>query len=304
MRCRQCNYPLWNLSSPQCPECGTGFDLRSYTFAPGTVAFGCPHCGALHGGTGPQYLPATTDTATCQSCAQPMSVMHMRVVPLSDQTEAIVANQIPWEVRAGSGVWRAWWETCRMAMLEPEQLGRQITPAIPFWSGYWFAVLTIILGAVVNAVVALTCFGTLLAVMSAGGGGGQPTMNNADLIIQMVSAVVQVPFAFLTPFLLVGIMGGAAHLVLLATGPKRGGFGLTALAFLFGQGPMAVAIVPFCGGYVGYVWALIATVFVLKSAQGISGGRAALAVLLLPALMLVLGVLAVALVIGVALATA
>jgi hypothetical protein len=284
MRCRTCNYALWNLNNPQCPECGTEFDLRSYRFTPGTVAFGCPHCGALHGGAGPNYLPAETDTATCQSCSQTMTVTNMAVVPLSDDATAESGMTLPWEQRSELGLFTAWWKTCILTMTDPAQVGRSLSDSTSFWTAYWFAAMTYLLGGIVNAVVMGTCFGALYLAMSTGGpmGPGAPDPN--EMLFNAIVQVVMVPFSLLIPFFLVGITGGAAHLVLMITGARKSGFQTTAVTMLYGQGPMLLYLIPACGYYIGAVWALVATILILMRTQDVSGFRATLAMLILPIL--------------------
>lgn len=294
MRCRQCAYPLWNLTEPRCPECGTGFDLRTYRFRPGAVAFGCPHCGALHGGAGPNYLPAETDTATCQACAQPMSVPHMKVVPLTEDAEAADTGDIPWEHRSELGWFKAWYRTCFKSMTEPGDLGRALGPHSGFWDAYWFAALTGLAGALVNAVVALTCLGVLFAMASAAGAGAPPQVSPSEMLLQLAVQLLAIPLSFVTPFLMVGIVGGIAHLILMITGERRAGFETTALAVLYGSGPWILAVIPVCGGYVGYVWGLVATILVLAASQRVSGLRASLAVVTLPVGLILMLLVAVA----------
>ncbi len=80
MRCRKCNYPLWNLSEPRCPECGERFDILSYWFEPGTVWFKCPYCGHKHTGRDSRGLPF--DAGKCEKCGQMLVVEQMQVEPV------------------------------------------------------------------------------------------------------------------------------------------------------------------------------------------------------------------------------
>ena len=51
MRCKQCDYRLWNLTARRCPECGTPFLPSEFEFVPNSVQFCCPHCGQAYYGT-------------------------------------------------------------------------------------------------------------------------------------------------------------------------------------------------------------------------------------------------------------
>lgn len=88
MFCRTCDYPLWNLKTNRCPECGNGFDWRDYHFKPGSVSVGCPNCG--HSRTDLQTLAPLT-TVTCEACGQSVAVEAMSVAPLTDN---------PWDATA------------------------------------------------------------------------------------------------------------------------------------------------------------------------------------------------------------
>ena len=67
MRCKTCDYQLWNLRSRQCPECGTAFRVSDYDFVPNSVQFCCPHCNQIYYGTSArgQLVPPAF---TCVSC--------------------------------------------------------------------------------------------------------------------------------------------------------------------------------------------------------------------------------------------
>lgn len=297
MRCRQCDYPLWNLTEPRCPECGAGFDLRTYRFTPGHVAFGCPHCGALHGGTGPSYLPSENDAATCQSCGQLMSVPQMRVVPLSDDAEGASAGaNLPWEQRGAIGWFRAWYRTCFMAMTSPGELGRELARGVSFGSAYWFAAITMLIASVAGAIYTATCFGMLAAMGPQSGALSQQDID--ELMMQTIGQVALIPLVLLAPLLTAGITGGLAHLFLKATGDTRSGFHLTAVSTLFGQGPLLLALIPACGSYVTGVWALIASILILRAAQGVGGVRATFAMLAAPIVVLLLLLFIVALMVA------
>jgi hypothetical protein len=54
MRCRTCEYALWNLRWRECPECGTPFRPSEFDFAPMSVRFCRPSCGQEYYGTGPR----------------------------------------------------------------------------------------------------------------------------------------------------------------------------------------------------------------------------------------------------------
>lgn len=52
MRCKKCDYRLWNLPSRVCPECGQPFRPSEFEFPVNSVQFRCPHCNQSYYGTG------------------------------------------------------------------------------------------------------------------------------------------------------------------------------------------------------------------------------------------------------------
>jgi hypothetical protein len=296
MHCRTCGYALWNLSEPRCPECGTAFDLRHYRFVPGTVGFACPHCGHLHGGMGPQHLPALTEQAVCGGCGRTMEVARMRVVLMADdpalaQAEADV---LPWEHRKRLGFWRAWWRTWGLSLGHTAVIGRQINPEGSFWEAYWFAAFSIALTAVPCAVAMALLM--LVGKISQSGSQTAPTFHLGQfteigtVVLTMTFAAMVVPLAMCLYTAL------PAHLLLILTGPHRAGLSLTARSVLYSAGPMAflpVAAMMCCCclplGLVLPLWPMIGGMFILQHAQQVAMGRAILACIWFPLLALFLG---------------
>ena len=85
----------------------------------------------------------------------------------------------------------------------------------------------------------------------------------------------------------------AAHLLLMITGPLRGGLGRTTTAIAYGHGPIILAVLPLAGPVLAYLWILAATIPMLSAVQGVSPARAALAALTLPTF-LILAAIAIA----------
>ena len=105
MRCRTCDYRLWNLLERRCPECGTPFLPSQYEFFPNTIRFRCPHCDQSYYGTGEKgHLdPAEFD---CVSCGRRIDMDQTVLEPTAgvdeDQTQT---ERVPWLERShGTGV--------------------------------------------------------------------------------------------------------------------------------------------------------------------------------------------------------
>jgi hypothetical protein len=83
-------------------------------------------------------------------------------------------------------------------------------------------------------------------------------------------------------FVVVGVMvwSGIVHLLLLLLGGASRGFEATARVVAYAQAVSVLCLVPFCGGLVGGVWAIVVQTSGLAAAQRIGLGKAAVAVLL------------------------
>lgn len=287
MHCRHCGYALWNLIEPRCPECGLAFDLRTYRFAPETVGFACPDCGHLHAGRDDNGLPATADVAVCEACARPMQVTRMPVVPLLPDPPAAIGSALPWDERAKLGWWKAWWKTTHMGMISPTQVPQQLHPGSTWGNSYLYAVVTYGLGMSINA--------GLLAIM-VGIGWSNSAQSNPLIVWGVVLAILitaVLGYALLVPLVLWLFCAVPTHLILrLLAGERMGGFRDTARLVNYAQAPMALLAIPICGyhigGNVGWIWAIVATILMVRAAHGVSGLKASLAVLGLPLAMLVL----------------
>ncbi|MBI1337204.1 MAG: hypothetical protein GC164_09615 [Phycisphaera sp.] len=308
MRCQTCGYSLFNLTQPTCPECGTGFHLHDFRFEPGTVAFACPFCQHLHGGQGELYTPSDSQTALCNACGREMDIDHMPVVVLAsdpDKAEAVPAEGVPWESRRRNGRFRSLWATVKLCMNKPGAFGKRLAMTTRFNDGYWFSVWvqvpqTLAFAALIGLLMLI--FFVIGSNASQGPGSGQsPLVVAAGLGIFAFYFVMMCVGLMIGPLIYAVVLGGAAHLFLSITGPKRGGFNLTAVSALYGTGPQLFAplaiilmFVP-CVGNVATmilpVWSLVSTICILKEAQRVSGLRASFAVLILPISMMVLGCL-------------
>ena len=117
MRCRTCDYRLWNLPSRQCPECGTPFLPTDYEFVPNSVQFCCPHCHQAYYGTDEHghLAPVEFD---CVSCSNRIHMDDMILLPTAGlEEEQTRVEQMPWLDRARRGVVRAWLSSVGMALV-------------------------------------------------------------------------------------------------------------------------------------------------------------------------------------------
>src|SRR5688572_3956647 len=116
MRCKTCDYPLWNLKARQCPECGRAFVPSEFEFVLNSVRFCCQHCDQAYYGTGPRGELVPADFV-CVACGQRTRMDDMVLRPAQGveekQTQVL---KMPWLERAQRGRISAWFSTLGMAM--------------------------------------------------------------------------------------------------------------------------------------------------------------------------------------------
>ena len=269
------------MAPGRCPECGRGWTHRDFRYLPGRVRFLCPHCEHAYAGLSPEGRP-WPESFDCRECGHQVTLDTMRALPAPGLgTDQVMGNIHPWVERARIGRWRAFWRTLRASLIGPHDLGRSQPPnarvrdALAF-SG-WVSAITL--------TVPLTCIGfqlvpTLLAAPGA-------TLTSSDTVFMLAAALGWIA---IRPVIAL-VQSAVAHAVLKASGPVRGGWGVTACACLYGMGPVVADSVPCiaCISPIGSIWSLISSVIQLSVAQGGSAGRASLALLLLPGVALAVG---------------
>lgn len=278
MRCKNCNYRLWNLVSRQCPECGTEFLPHEFEFVLNSVQFCCPYCQKAYYGTGDKghLEPIEFD---CVSCKRPIHMDQMVILPTEgveeDQTKI---GHMPWLERSEIGTVRAWFRSVGMAMTRPGRLIEMVPVDGSTGKAWWFAIVT-------QTLLVVTSFGVgslfMLAVMSSVGsfGGGPP---RGTLFFFGFAPMAG---ALLVLWLSAIALGGlVTHGLLRLTGKTSAGIGRTYQAIGFSSGANAISLIPCLGQYFGWIWWLVSAVVMVKVGQKVHGGRAALAVLTLPGL--------------------
>lgn len=279
MRCKTCDYRLWNLPARRCPECGTPFKPSDYEFTINSVQFRCPHCGQSYYGTGARghLVPIEFD---CVGCGRHIHMDEMVLFP----TEGVEEGQTkienaPWVERAERGRVRAWFSTVGMALIHPGRLMEMLPEDGATGQAILFGLITILL---VITVGVTPVFAFPLIVMSFGFGGAGGWMGSFFILIGIVYLVAFIAIAVVMLFL----WGLIIHGLLRITGETAGRLGHTYQAVFYGTGASVGTAVPCMGLYVGWIWCLVSTVIMVKWRQRVSGLRAAFATVAFPVLLL------------------
>ena len=183
---------------------------------------------------------------------------------------------LPWDDRAELGLFRAFWDTMKLVLFEPQRAFAQMRLEEDYKGSLWFLILPGIASALISLVFLLPMLLIFVPLMAAN--QNAPEMGGAMLLF----FGIMVAIVLLTPVLIVlyaFLFSGLWHLLLLVwPGPRRG-FAVTFKVYCFAVGAtMLPACIP-CVGIVAAVWMYVVAIFGLMTAHGTTGWRAALAVL-------------------------
>ncbi|RJP37235.1 MAG: YIP1 family protein [Phycisphaerales bacterium] len=273
MRCKSCDYRLWNIHSRQCPECGRAFRPSEYEFVPNAVRFCCPHCSTAYYGTG-EKGHLQPQQFRCVQCESQIAMDDMVLLPTEGvDEESTGIAPAAWLERARLGTLRAWWSTVGRSMIAPAALIERV-PALAGTAPAWgFLLLTVVL-------VPLLGVGPLFVVSAVFGGG-------PGALQMVLAALVSVGMGLGGTALFALLWAGAAHGLLRLSGPTPYPASRTVNAVLYTCGPMLIAAAPCLGFYlipVGLVWWTTCAVLAVHAGQRTSGVRACLTVGAFPCL--------------------
>ncbi|MCL4740723.1 MAG: hypothetical protein KJZ54_00815 [Phycisphaerales bacterium] len=292
MRCKTCDYTLWNLRSRQCPECGSAFKPSEFAFVTNSVRFCCPHCGQDYYGTGQDghLEPRSFD---CVRCGAHIDMDEMVLLPTEGVEERrTVPDEMPWFSRH-TGFFSRWWKTALRGAAQPARIIDLIPPESPAATATWFMVVTQAAIAILSVLTIVAFFVVMGVFAGMGGGGpgvGPALMGGAlGLLIGVIGSVIG---AIVLTWLWIAV----SHGLLLVTGGTTHGIGRTAHAILYTCGPMLVSAVPCVGMYFGWMiggvwWCVAATIMVVRG-QSVGPVRATLCVIGPPAAVTALAIAA------------
>jgi predicted RNA-binding Zn-ribbon protein involved in translation (DUF1610 family) len=283
MRCRQCNYALWNIQGRTCPECGDAFRASTYEFDRHAVQFCCPHCGHAHAGDGADGLPEP-HTFDCEGCGKRLHVDDTIVQPMPGKPEpAVRSGVMPWEQRQRVGWPRAMLATCMCAMFRPLGLGRGIRQHASAGDAMAFGFLVIVLSSVVGCLLSIAAYIVLVDQLKEDWQGRFHEITDI-LSIFIVQALAYLVLLVTWPLI--------AHAALRLMGNREQSIDRTFVTFGYAGGSLillAIPIIgPIVGPFIGAAWWMVSSMIMLSGNQRLSPNRSVVASLLLP--MLVVGI--------------
>jgi hypothetical protein len=276
MRCRECDYPLWNLKTRQCPECGSQFAPEQFDFRPNSVRFCCPHCEQAYYGTDVRGHLEPSAFA-CVTCGRSLSMNDMVLLPaegLEETHTQVAVNR--WLERHRTGRFKAWCSVIGQSLISPGQLMKGTPVESSMKQAWWFLTVTIVAVMVVSFIPALCFVVGLPYLMSASG---------------------SVPAGGPGPGMMAGMMGGMTVVMFVIVVPATL---LYVLVWgLASSGVYVTSVIPCLGGYVAPVWWVVSAVLMVRTGHKVSGVRATFAVATFPVVVVVLVVAAYVTMVGV-----
>jgi len=203
------------------------------------------------------------------------------------------AAPIPWEDPARTSAFERFVETVKLLATRPGEAFAGMPTTGGIGSPLLYAIVVGWIGIAV-AVAWNTLFQGMWIPFI--GGGKEAAIAAGFTAAWAVGLIILAPI-----LVIIGVFIGAAilHLMLMIVGGANNGFEATVRVVCYAQTAQLAGIIPFCGGLISMVWAIILYVFGLAAAHRTTQGKAVLAVVLpvvlccaFAAAMLFMGVLA------------
>ena len=250
----------------ECPRC--------HAILPEPPERFCPHCGAdlaagghrTAGGGGGYPPPPGSPPGGYRP---PPGYPPGRMAP---------GGSTPWERRDQLGFFNALVETTRQVLSGPADFFRAMPLAGGLGAPMLYAVIVGYVGLVASTIYN-TVFRSLLGTSLSRMGGSSELERFAPFLQGGAGLVVNLLFG--PVFILIGLFigSGIIHLMLMIIGGAERGFEATFRVAAYSEAAALFNIIPLCGGLIGGVYTLVLLIIGVSEAQGISRGKAAVAVL-------------------------
>ncbi len=273
MRCRGCDYELWNMKPGACPECGRKWQFDEFRFRPFAAQFLCPHCEHAYAGSDDQGIPVPR-AFICSQCSQPIDLNQMRALPRPNTDGSDAMDDVhPWSERFRLGYWRAFWRSVGQSMFSPTRVGRTLPERTDLRSALVFSLLC----ATVSIAFLTSPLAFLFGISSSQFSSG---LEYALIFLAKFLGIILGSALFGQIFFV--LWGSCAHAILRMSGGVRRPLNSSLSATLFCTGPFLISAVPCCGFYISVIsliWMAVAMIYAFASLQKVSGLRASIAVL-------------------------
>jgi hypothetical protein len=183
-------------------------------------------------------------------------------------------SPIPWEDPSRTSVFERFAETVKLLTTRPGEAFSGMPPAGGIGSPLVYAILVSWIGIAAGVVWNVIFQGMWLPFMDLG---------DEAAIFAGFTAAWAVGVILLAPILvIIGVFIAAAilHLMLVIVGGANRGFEATVRVVCYAQTAQLAGIIPFCGGIISTVWAIVLYVVGLATAHRTTHGKAILAIAL------------------------
>lgn len=184
------------------------------------------------------------------------------------------AAPIPWEDASRTSAFERFAETVKMLATRPGEAFAGMPTSGGIGAPLLYAIFVGWIGIGV-AVIWNTLFqGMWIPFM---GGGEEAAVMAGITALWAIGMIIVAPL-----LVIIGVFIGAAilHVALLIVGGASNGFEATVRVVCYAQTAQLAGIIPFCGGLISMVWAIVLYVFGLSAAHRTTKGKAGLAVAL------------------------
>jgi len=145
MQCKTCDYPLWNLTTCKCPECGEVYRPSDYEFVPNSVQYCCPHCQQTYYGTDAKGHLEPIEFI-CVACSNQIHMDQMILLPADGVTEIRTKQEVnPWLERKRRGIFKAWFASVGKSLARPSSMMKSLGDAVRVGEAWRFALFNLMI---------------------------------------------------------------------------------------------------------------------------------------------------------------
>jgi hypothetical protein len=214
----------------------------------------CPHCGK----------EIAEGQIFCQHCGARLA----EPAPVAGGRE-----KTPWEDREARGFFSGLFTTVKDTLFRPSEFFRKMPVTGGLTDPLLYALIIGMAGLMFSYFWQILLQGAMQDAMLPG--------MKAVAGQHMLRGIGMAVLAFLSPFLVIlglFILSGVLHLFLMMVKGARSGFEATFRVAAYGSSANLFLVIPFCGGLLAGVWAIVLTIIGLREAHETTGGKAAVAV--------------------------
>jgi hypothetical protein len=214
----------------------------------------CPHCGK----------EIAEGHIFCQHCGARLA----EPAPVAGGRE-----KTPWEDREAKGFFSGLFTTVKDTLFRPSEFFRKMPVTGGLTDPLLYALIIGMTGLMFSYFWQILLQGAMQDAMLP----GMKAVAGQHMLRGMGMAVL----AFFSPFLVIlwlFISSGVLHLFLMMVKGARSGFEATFRVAAYGSSANLFLVIPFCGGLLAGVWAIVLTIIGLREAHETTGGKAAVAV--------------------------